>query len=191
MEAFRRSGVIPVRALRGAFEAAELLAAPSGYLKGRRAIVVTNAGGFAVLSSDYADMYGIQLIDLPAEIMDELNEFLPDYWSHGNPLDLLGDASEKRFEQVFEVLARHSDLWDIAFVVGFPNLVLTSEGLAKQVIKFTEKTPNPVIGTFLDGESMDAGIKLLKENHIPIFDGLEQTFMVVRARPSGIATRGS
>ncbi len=179
MEAFRRSGVIPVRALRGAFEAAELLAAPSGYLKGRRAIVITNAGGFAVLSSDYADMYGIQLIDLPAEIMDELNEFLPDYWSHGNPLDLLGDASEKRFEQVFEVLARHSDLWDIAFVVGFPNLVLTSEGLAKQVIKFTEKTPNPVIGTFLGGESMDAGIKLLKEHHIPNFDELEQTFKVV------------
>jgi len=179
MEAFRRSGVIPVRALRGAFEAAELLAAPSGYLKGRRAIVITNAGGFAVLSSDYAEMYGTQLIDLPAEILEELNDFLPDYWSHGNPLDLLGDASEKRFEQVFEVLARHSDLWDIAFVVGFPNLVLTSEGLAKQVIKFTEKTDNPVIGTFLGGESMDAGIKLLKEHHIPNFDELEQTFKVV------------
>lgn len=179
MEAFREAGVIPVRALRGAFEVAELCASPGGYPKGRRAIVITNAGGFAVLSSDYAEMYGLDLIDLPPEILNELNEILPDYWSHANPLDLLGDASEKRFQQVFEVLARHSDLWDIAFVVGFPNLVLDSESLAHQVINFSGKTENLVVGTLLGGECMDAGIKILKEHDIPNFDELEQCFKVV------------
>ncbi|MBN1432111.1 MAG: acetate--CoA ligase family protein [Methanomicrobiaceae archaeon] len=182
MEAFRRAGVIPVRALRGAFEAAELLAAPASptdELKGTRAIVITNAGGFAVLSSDYADMYGINIIDLPTEILDELNTFLPDYWSHANPLDLLGDASEKRFSQVFDVLARNSDQWDIAFVIGFPNLVLDSEVFAQAIANFSEKTTNPVIGTLLGGECMDAGIKLLKEKGIPNFDELEQTYKVV------------
>jgi acetyl coenzyme A synthetase (ADP forming)-like protein len=179
MEAFREAGVIPVRALRGAFEVAELCASPSGYPKGRRAIVITNAGGFAVLSSDYAEMYGVDLIDLPPEILEELNQILPDYWSHANPLDLLGDASEKRFEQVFDILARHSDLWDIAFVVGFPNLVLDSADFAKQIITFTGKTNNLVVGTLLGGECMDAGTKILKEHNIPNFDELEQTFKVV------------
>lgn len=179
MEAFREAGVIPVRALRGAFEVAELCASPGGYPKGRRAIVITNAGGFAVLSSDYAEMYGLDLIDLPPAILNELNEILPDYWSHANPLDLLGDASEKRFQQVFDVLARHSDLWDIAFVVGFPNLVLDSESLAHQVIKFSGKTENLVVGTLLGGECMDAGIKILKDHDIPNFDELEQCFKVV------------
>lgn len=179
MEAFREAGVIPVRALRGAFEVAELCASPGGYPKGRRAIVITNAGGFAVLSSDYAEMYGLDLIDLPPAILNELNEILPDYWSHANPLDLLGDASEKRFQQVFDVLARHSDLWDIAFVVGFPNLVLDSESLAHQVINFSGKTENLVVGTLLGGECMDAGIKILKDHDIPNFDELEQCFKVV------------
>ncbi|MBP2145859.1 acetyl coenzyme A synthetase (ADP forming)-like protein [Methanofollis sp. W23] len=179
MEAFREAGVIPVRALRGAFEVAELCASPGGYPKGRRAIVITNAGGFAVLSSDYAEMYGLDLIDLPPAILNELNEILPDYWSHANPLDLLGDASEKRFQQVFEVLARHSDLWDIAFVVGFPNLVLDSESLAHQIINFSGKTENLVVGTLLGGECMDAGIKILKDHDIPNFDELEQCFKVV------------
>lgn len=182
MEAFRKAGVIPVRALRGAFEAAELLAAPASpteELKGTRAVVITNAGGFAVLSSDYADMYGINIITLPQEILDELNTFLPDYWSHANPLDLLGDASEKRFTQVFDVLARHSDQWDLAFVIGFPNLVLDSEVFAQTIADFAGKTSNPVIGTLLGGECMDAGIKLLKEKGIPNFDELEQTYKVV------------
>jgi len=182
MEAFRKSGVIPVRALRGAFEEAELLAAPASpteKLKGTRAVVITNAGGFAVLSSDYADMYGINIIDLPQEILDELNEFLPDYWSHANPLDLLGDASDKRFSQVFDVLAKHSDQWDLAFVIGFPNLVLDSEVFAQTIADFSDKTDNPVIGTLLGGECMDAGIKLLKEKGIPNFDELEQTYKVV------------
>ena len=182
MEAFRKAGVIPVRALRGAFEAAELLASPvspTDSLKGTRAIVITNAGGFAVLSSDYADMYGINIIDLPTEILEELNTFLPDYWSHANPLDLLGDASDKRFGQVFDVLARHSDRWDIAFVIGFPNLVLDSEVFAQTIADFAAKTDNPVIGTLLGGECMDAGIKLLKEKGIPNFDELEQAYKVV------------
>lgn len=182
MEAFRKAGVIPVRALKGAFEAAELLAAPAaptGSLKGTRAIVITNAGGFAVLSSDYADMYGINIIDLPQEILEELNTFLPDYWSHANPLDLLGDATDKRFTQVFDVLARHSDQWDIAFVIGFPNLVLSSENFANTIANFAEKTNNPVIGTLLGGECMDAGIKVLKEKGIPNFDDLEQAYKVV------------
>ncbi|QSZ66627.1 CoA-binding protein [Methanofollis aquaemaris] len=179
MEAFREAGVIPVRALRGAFEVAELCASPGGYPRGRRAIVITNAGGFAVLSSDYAEMYGLDLIDLPPEILEELNEFLPDYWSHANPLDLLGDASEKRFQQVFDVLARHSDLWDMAFVVGFPNLVLDSEHLADQIIRFSGKTENLVVASLLGGECMDAGKKVLKGHQIPDFDDLEQTFKVV------------
>ncbi|MFA5416085.1 MAG: acetate--CoA ligase family protein, partial [Methanoregula sp.] len=51
MEAFRKSGVISVHTLTGAFLAAQMLAHPKRYPKGKRAVVITNAGGFAVLSS--------------------------------------------------------------------------------------------------------------------------------------------
>src|SRR4030042_1891806 len=51
--AFWQSGIIPVRSMREAFQTAELLSS-EGYPNGIRAIVISNAGGFAVLSSDYA-----------------------------------------------------------------------------------------------------------------------------------------
>jgi len=179
MEAFRRSGVIAVHTLTGAFLAAQMLSHPKGYPKGRRAVVITNAGGFSVLSSDYAERYGVEIIDLPHDVINELNGFLPEFWNKGNPIDLLGDASEKRFEKTFEVLARHQDLWDMAFIIGFPNLVLTSDHLAKRILKFSENTENQIIATLLGGDSMDTGRQILKENSIPIFEELDFTFRVM------------
>jgi acetyl coenzyme A synthetase (ADP forming)-like protein len=179
MEAFRRSGVIAVHTLTGAFLAAQMLAHPKGYPKGKRAVVITNAGGFSVLSSDYAERYGVEIIDLPTDVIEELNGFLPEFWNKGNPIDLLGDASEKRFEKTFEVLARNQDLWDMAFIISFPNLVMTSEHLAKKILKFSEMTENRIIVTLLGGNSMDAGRAILKEQDIPSFEELDFTFRVM------------
>ncbi len=179
MEAFRESGVIPVHTLTGAFQVAEMLASPKGYPRGKRAVVVTNAGGFSVLSSDYAERYGIDIIDLSPELLGELNEFLPEFWNKGNPLDLLGDAGEKRFEKVFDALIRHQDAWDIAFVIGFPNLVMKSDQLANQIVRFAEKTDNMIVGALLGGDSMERGRTVLKENGIPSFEELDFTFRVM------------
>jgi len=179
MEAFRQSGVIPVHTLTGTFQVAEMLSLPKGYPRGKRAVVITNAGGFAVLSSDYAERYGIDLISLPPNVLKELNDLLPEFWNKNNPIDLLGDANEKRFEQTFNVLAKHQDCWDIAFVVGFPNLVIGSEQFANQIIRFSEKTENVIVATLLGGGSMDRGRKVLKENGIPLFDELDFTFRVM------------
>ncbi|MDD3857952.1 MAG: acetate--CoA ligase family protein, partial [Methanoculleus sp.] len=179
MEAFRESGVIPVHTLSGTFQVAEMLSSPKGYPRGKRAVVITNAGGFAVLSSDYAERYGIDLITLPPKVLKELNELLPEFWNKNNPIDLLGDANEKRFEQTFNTLVKYQDCWDIAFVVGFPNLVIGSEQLANQIIRFSEKTENMIVGTLLGGDSMERGRKILKENGIPLFDELDFTFRVM------------
>lgn len=179
MEAFRRSGVIPVHTLTGAFQVAEMLASPKGYPRGRRAVVITNAGGFAVLSSDYAERYGVELADLPPEVVEEMNGFLPDFWNKGNPIDLLGDASDARFRKTFELLARHDDFWDIAFVISFPNLVLGSEAIANEIIRFSEQTGNMIVGTLLGGDSMQRGRAILREHHIPSFEELDFTFRVM------------
>lgn len=179
MEAFRKSGVIAVHTLTGAFLAAQMLAHPKGFPKGKRAVVITNAGGFAVLSSDYAERYGVEIADLPREVIEELNEFLPDFWNKGNPIDLLGDATDKRFEKTFEVLSRYPEFWDMAFIVGFPNLVLTSENFAKKILNFSTMTNNSIIATLLGGDSMDAGREILKENQIPGFEELDFTFRVM------------
>ncbi len=178
-EAFRKSGVLLVHTLSGAFLAAEMLSHPKRYPKGKRAIVVTNAGGFAVLASDYSDRYGVEMVNLPPNLISELNSFLPEFWNKNNPIDLLGDASEERFAHTFDVLAKHDTLWDICFIIGFPNNILTSEQLAHAILQFSANTDKRLVPTLLGGDSMDRGRKLLHSHQIPSFEELDMTFRVV------------
>ena len=97
--AFTRSGVARVRTLEDFFDCAELLAKQSPP-SGPRLVVVTNSGGPGVMAADAIEEYGLELSPLGENTMDRLNEILPPFWSHGNPVDILGDATDERYAQV-------------------------------------------------------------------------------------------
>jgi acetyl coenzyme A synthetase (ADP forming)-like protein len=179
MEAFRKCGVTPARTIPGAFKVAQILSDTKRTPKGRRAVAITNAGGFAVLSNDYAETWGIEIIDLPKEMIEEMNAFLPPFWNKNNPIDLLGDADEARFRGVFDVLCRNPDVWDIAILVNFPNKVLSPEQIAGVLIDYSKKTDNLLVGTLIGGDSMKPGLDLLTRHNIPAFDELEFTYRVL------------
>jgi acetyl coenzyme A synthetase (ADP forming)-like protein len=176
--AFQQAGVIMVHSIREAFEVAGLLAS-EGYPVGPRAAVITSAGGFAVLSSDYAEENGIELFEFSGAIMDELNSILPAAWSQENPLDMVGDAGVDRFAKVFNVMIRHQDEWDIVFVIAVPSVTLDPVHLAKEIVRFSMNTDKVVVGCLLGGESVRAGIRILRNAHIPNFSDLEDAFKAV------------
>jgi acetyl coenzyme A synthetase (ADP forming)-like protein len=178
MAAFRKAGITATQSLRKAFLLAELLAS-EGYPAGRRGIVITNAGGFAVFASDYAELYGIDLVDLHPATLSELNGFLPPTWSHGNPLDLVGDSGVGLYARVFDFLIRHQEFWDIAFVISVPDAVLDATQLAQEVVRFSRNTKKMVVGCFLGGSSVASSVQILRSSHIPNFADLEDAFRVV------------
>jgi acetyl coenzyme A synthetase (ADP forming)-like protein len=178
MAAFRQAGVMTTQSLRQAFQVAELLSS-EGYPQGTRSIVITSAGGFAVLSSDYAEMHGVQMAELTEEVIRELNEFLPPTWSHRNPLDLVGDTGADRFARVFDVMMRHQDIWDIAFVVAVPSAILDPNHLAQEIIRFSTHSHRMVVGCLLGGDSMRSGVTQLRKHGIPNFSELEDAFIAV------------
>ncbi|MDD1669639.1 MAG: acetate--CoA ligase family protein [Methanomicrobiales archaeon] len=178
MAAFRKAGITATQSLREAFLLAELLAS-EGYPAGRRGIVITNAGGFAVFASDYADLYGVDLVDLHPATLSALNSFLPASWSHGNPLDLVGDSGVELYARVFDLLIKHQEFWDIAFIVSVPDAVLDPTQLAQEVVRFSRNTKKMVVGCFLGGSSVMSSVQILRSRHIPNFADLEDAFRVV------------
>ena len=174
-EAFRETGIITAYSLKDAFETAGLLAS-EGWPQGNRAVVVTSAGGFAVLSADYAEDSGVHLIDLTGTMLDELNAFMPQIWSHENPIDMIGDAGIERYAKTLDLLIRHQDQWDITYVAASPTSSIDSVRLAKEIVRFSTQTEKMVVGCLIGGESMRPGIKILHDSHVPNFSELSDAF---------------
>src|SRR5919107_1238395 len=103
--AFKRSGVLRVDSISDLFDMAETIG-KQPRPKGPRLTVVTNAGGPAVLATDALIAGGGELAELSPETMEALNEFLPAPWSHGNPIDILGDADPERYAETLETAAK-------------------------------------------------------------------------------------
>ena len=64
---------------------------------GERLAILTNGGGAGVLATDALVARGGQLAALSEATIADLNRLLPATWSHGNPVDIIGDASGKRY----------------------------------------------------------------------------------------------
>ena len=178
MAAFWQSGIIPVRSMREAFQTAELLSS-EGYPKGTRAIVISNAGGFAVLSSDYAEMFGIEMVEFSPAIIQELDAILPVDWNRRNPIDMVGDASADRFARTFDVMIKNQDAWDIAFVINVPSAISDPIRVANELVRFSKNTHKMIVGCMIGGDSMKTPLRILKDSGIPNFPDLEDAFKAV------------
>ena len=176
--AFLQSGIIPVRSIREAFQTAELLSS-EGYPRGIRAIVISNAGGFAVLASDYADSFGIEIVDFSPAIIKELDSILPENWNRRNPIDMVGDASADRFARTFDVMIKNQDAWDIAFVINVPSAISDPIRVANELVRFSKSTHKMIVGCMIGGDSMKTPLRILKDSGIPNFPDLEDAFKAV------------
>jgi acetyl coenzyme A synthetase (ADP forming)-like protein len=176
--AFHQAGVIPTSSIREAFQAAELLAS-EGYPKGTRAVIITNAGGFGVLASDYAERYGIGLVEFSPGLIQELDAVLPADWSRANPIDMVGDSSADQFARTFNIMIQHQDLWDIAFVIAVPTAISDPIRVSNELVRFSKNSHKMIVGCMIGGDSMKTPLRILRDGQIPNFPDLEDAFRAV------------
>src|SRR6185436_18099894 len=91
------------------FDCAELLARQK-LPRGPRLAIVTNAGGPGVMATDALIAGGGRLARLRDGTIGRLGAMLPSSWSHGNPVDVLGDAPPERFAQAVEIVLADEDV---------------------------------------------------------------------------------
>ena len=107
--ACKQAGIIRVRDVDEMFNVgAALLYQPLP--KGRRIAMITAGGGWGVLGADACAESGLTLSQLPDEVITELDEFLPAWWSRNNPVDLVAGTGEAGLLKAEEVLIRCSNV---------------------------------------------------------------------------------
>jgi acetyltransferase len=130
--AFRRAGMLRVGTMAELFDAAETFALTHEQV-GERLAILTNGGGAGVLATDVLMAAGGQLAELSEATVADLNRLLPATWSHGNPVDIIGDASGKRYRDALTALIGDREV-DAILVLNCPTALAQAEDAARAVI---------------------------------------------------------
>ncbi|CAA9498531.1 MAG: Acetyl-CoA synthetase (ADP-forming) alpha and beta chains, putative [uncultured Rubrobacteraceae bacterium] len=166
--AFARSGVLRVGEISELFAMAEVLG-KQPRPRGPRLTIITNAGGPGVLATDALINGGGELSAISEETMDELNTFLPAPWSHGNPIDVLGDADPERYAKTLETAADDPES-DGLLVVLTPQDMTDPTATAESLVPYAKRTGKPVLASWMGGSEISAGESVLNGAGIPTFE---------------------
>ncbi len=135
--AIARAGMLRVDTLHQLFVAAETLTRFRGNLSDQLTIL-TNGGGAGVMAADAAEHAGIELAALEPATLQALDAVLPGNWSHGNPVDIIGDAPVQRYVQALEALNRSGGNAAILFIHA-PTAIVSSTKIAQALVPLASK----------------------------------------------------
>ncbi len=187
--AFRRCGVLRVDTISDVFDLAEVLAKqPRPH--GPRLAIVTNAGGPGVIATDALIHAGGELAELSPETIAALDALLPASWSHGNPIDVLGDAAADRYGQALEVVARDSGS-DGLLAILTPQAMTEPTQTAEALRRFAKVEDKPVLASWMGGADVAAGEAILTQAGIPTFPYPDTAAACLPTRCGGWPTRSA
>ena len=165
--ALRRCGTVRVRTYTQLFAAARILAAHPRFA-GERLAVLTNGGGPGVMAADSAADNGIPLAQLSEKTIALLNQRLPAQWSHGNPIDIVGDAPPQRYADATAAVLADPGV-DALLAMYSPVAVTTPEAAAHAVAGAARGTGKPVIAAWLGDISPNRTRGYLEEQGLANF----------------------
>jgi len=171
--AFRRAGIVRVSDVDELFDCAEMLSKEKRLPQGERLAIVTNAGGPGVMATDALLARRGSLAELDAGTTERLDAILPPAWSHGNPVDVLGDAPADRYGQALDIVLK-SEQVDAAVVVLTPQAMTEPLGTARAVIQAAKTAHKPVLTSWMGEKSVRSAVDLLNRAGIPTYRTPEQ-----------------
>jgi acetyltransferase len=163
--AFRRAGVLRVSRIADLFNCAQALAMQPRP-KGNRLAIVTNAGGPAVLATDHLENHGGHLASLSETTMDMLNQHLSDFWSHGNPVDILGDGSAEHFALALKACAADPGV-DAVLVMFVPQAITPAEEVARVIVETGKNIQKPIYASWMGEVDVAAAREVFELGGIP------------------------
>jgi acetyltransferase len=165
--AFKRAGVIRVDTIGELFHIAQSLSMqpkPSG----KRMAMITNAGGPGVIATDLLISKGGELAEISEETVKELNNHLSPYWSHGNPIDVLGDAGPKEYRKAVEVCVNDPNV-DGILVILTPQAMTDSAAIAREIVSIPNLDRKTVLASWMGADDVAEGRQILEQNSIPVY----------------------
>jgi acetyltransferase len=163
--AFDKAGAIAVETVEELFDLAE------GFSRqplpvGPGTVILTNAGGPAILATDACQRKGVALASLDGATIAALRAVLPDAAALYNPVDILGDADPERYETAARILLADPGVHSL-LVVLTPQAMTDAEQTATRIAAAVRESGVTTLAAFMGDRSVAAGMQALKDGNIP------------------------
>ena len=102
--------------------------------KGNRVAIMTLGGGWGVITTDLCAEHGLEVPKLSKGIIERLNLILPPFWSHGNPIDIVGENDPAIPKTCLEELLKW-DGCDAVIHLGIHGKRVLANNMIESVLK--------------------------------------------------------
>ncbi|MFN2349300.1 MAG: GNAT family N-acetyltransferase [Thioalkalivibrio sp.] len=165
--ALERAGAVRARTIQQLFSAARLLSS-GARVRGNRLAIISNAGGPGVMATDRAVELDVEMAQLAPDTLKRLDAALPAHWSHGNPVDLLGDADAARYREALSACLVDPQV-DGVLAMLTPQAMTDANGIAEEVIRIAQAQHRPVLVSWMGGGQVNKARTRFSEAGLPHF----------------------
>jgi acetate---CoA ligase (ADP-forming) len=134
--------------------------------RGNRVAIVTNAGGPGIMATDNSVRHGLELANLDPKTKSILMSDLPPTVSLNNPIDLIGDADESRYQLAMQAVLRDDNV-DGVIVICVPQMLTNLEATSKVIAQQARFSNKPVFSVYMATGNIEDSLKILDDAQIP------------------------
>ncbi len=142
-------------------------------------VIVSNAGGPAIISTDACSKLGIKMAKIE-EIRPKINAVIPPWGSSRNPVDIVGDADFNRFDKVLNEVLAHPNVGSV-IAMCTPSATLDYNKLAEVIVNVSKKYNKTMLASLM---GLDEGIRnkeILAQGGIPYYNYAETAIRSLKA----------
>jgi len=177
--AFRQAGVIEADTMEEMFDIARAFTMTTP-ARGRRLLILTNAGGEGVIATDFAERYGLEVPVLPEDVQRSLRSKMPPHVIVKNPVDLTGDTDDERYKVVLdEVLPR--GVVDIVIVITPPHPPAIKGSVVDYVSEAHRMYGVPILAVVTGGLIAEEYARRFEKAGVPAYPTPERAVKVAAA----------
>ena len=165
---FAQCGVIRVVELAELFEYAKAFTCKI-QPKGKRVAILTNAGGMGIITTDAIERNHLEMACLEENTITELKKVLPTEANTRNPIDVIGDADEKRITDALLLVVKDKNV-DALIVSIVPTIKTNMDQITLSLCEIAKTNPQmPILANLMSLESNPVFEKVLEKANIPNF----------------------
>jgi len=165
--AFTQTGVMRANSIEELFDYA-MAFARQPLPKGKRVAIITDAGGPAIMCTDFLIQQDMEMATLSEATVESMRAWAPPEASLRNPVDLIASAGAEEYRKAVEAVMKDPNV-DALIAIYVPPIVTEEVAVAQAIIEGAKAAKKPVLCNFLGRSEASPGFVELVRNSIPSY----------------------